>query len=409
MPDLSRRSFVGLSAAALAGTALAGTAAGLPLRRAAARPVQVAQSTSSAAGFAPGALDAVAETARGLDQLHSLVISRNGEIALAETFRGPGLETPVNVKSASKTLVAALVGAALARGVLPGGVPAGVETAIGEVAPQLIPPQADPQVADITLADLLSLQAGLERTSGANYGRWVESANWVAYALSRPLVRTPGEGFLYSTGSTHVAGAVLAEAAGRSLLDLARDWLGAPLGIEIPPWTRDPQGYYLGGNNMALSPLALWRFGEMVRQGGLWAGEAGGAERGQRVLPAAWIEASWRPRAVSPFSGHAYGYGWFLARLGSSESASGRASGDASGSGGLIRPENRPLAAARGPEAVEVAYARGYGGQMLYLVPHLGLTVAITSDPTRPARSAGYAGDLNRLLAERIVPAVEAE
>lgn len=370
----------------MAGAAGALALAALPRRPAGARtPV-------AAAGINPRALDAVAEAARGLDQLHSLVISRDGEIALAESFRGPGLETPVNVKSVSKTLVAALAGAALARGVLPGGVPEGAQTSLGELAPQLIPPRADPQVADITLADLLSLQAGLARTSGANYGRWVESRNWVAHALGQPFVRPPGGGFLYSTGSTHVAGAVLAEAAGRSLLDLARDWLGDPLGIEIPAWTRDPQGYYLGGNNMALSPLALWRFGEMVRQGGTW--------QGRRFLPAAWIEASWRPRAVSPFSGHAYGYGWFLARLGFSESASG--------SGGLRRPRDRALAAARAPEAVEVAYARGYGGQMLYLVPHLGLTVAITSDPTRPARSAGYAGDLNRLLAERIVPAVEA-
>ncbi len=377
-------------------TLLAGAAGALALAALPRRPAG-ARTSVAAAGFDPRALDAVAEAARGLDQLHSLVISRNGEIALAETFRGPGLETPVNVKSVSKTLVAALVGAALARGVLPGGVPqgddlGGTQTSLGELAPHLIPPQADPQVATITLADLLSLQAGLARTSGANYGRWVESRNWVAYALGQPFVRTPGDGFLYSTGSTHVAGAVLAEAAGRSLLELARDWLGEPLGIEIPPWTRDPQGYYLGGNNMALSPLGLWRFGEMVRQGGAWAGE--------QVLPAAWISASWRPRAVSPFSGHAYGYGWFLARLGSSERSSG--------SGGLIRTGNRALAAARAPEAVEVAYARGYGGQMLYLVPHWGLTVAITSDPTRPARSAGYAGDLNRLLAERIVSAVEA-
>ncbi|MEO1459812.1 MAG: 6-aminohexanoate hydrolase, partial [Pseudomonadota bacterium] len=56
----------------------------------------------------------------------------------------------------------------------------------------------------------------------------------------------------------------------------------------------------------------------------------------------------------------------------------------------------------------DAAYARGYGGQMLYVLPALELTVAITSDPTRPARSAGYAGALKRLVAEHAVPIAEA-
>jgi CubicO group peptidase (beta-lactamase class C family) len=334
---------------------------------------------AAASGFDPAGLRRVAERARGLDQLHGLVVSRDGEIAMAEAFRGPSLETPVNVKSVSKTLVAALVGAALDRGDLPGGVPDGAFRTLGEVAPGLIPEGADPRVAEIRLADLLSLQAGLARTSGANYGAFVASPDWVAHVLTRPFVAAPGAGFLYSTGSTHVLGAALAAATGRSLLEMARDWLGAPLDIEIPPWTRDPQGRYLGGNNMALSPLALWRFGEACRQGGTW--------QGRRVLPRAWLEASWRPRAVSPFSGHAYGWGWFLARLDDAPGGVARAGRD-------LEPE--------------LIYARGYGGQMLYLVPRLALTVAVTSDPTRPARSAGYAGALHRLLAEEIVSAAEA-
>jgi hypothetical protein len=41
------------------------------------------------------------------------------------------------------------------------------------------------------------------------------------------------------------------------------------------------------------------------------------------------------------------------------------------------------------------------------VVPDLALTVAITSDPTRPARSGGYFGELTRLIATEIVPAAE--
>jgi CubicO group peptidase (beta-lactamase class C family) len=292
--------------------------------------------------------------------LNAIVIGVDGAVVSAEAFRGPAVDRAVNVKSVSKTIVAALTGIAIDRGDLPG-----TAATLGEVAPGLIPRDADPRVAGITVADLLTMQAGLERTSGGNYGAWVESRNWVADALSRPMVGEPGAGMLYSTGSYHVLGAVLTEVTGRSLLEQARAGLGQPLDIDVPPWTRDPQGYYMGGNEMALSPLAMFRFGEVYR--------LGGAVDGARVLTEAWVAESLVPRTRSNFSGDDYGYGWFLREAGGHR----------------------------------MAYARGYGGQMIFVVPQLGLTVAITSDPTRPARSDGHVGDLQRLMAESIVPAAE--
>jgi CubicO group peptidase (beta-lactamase class C family) len=306
-----------------------------------------------------GAWARTADAARGQEQLHALVIARDGEVAFAEAFRGPGVERAVNVKSVSKTVVAALTGAAIDRGEI------GVQTTLGEVIPDLIPGGADPRVAGITVEDLMTLRAGLERTSGPAYGEWVSSGNWVADALGRPIVAEPGGRMLYSTGSVHVLGVALARASGQSLLAQARGRLGEPLGIEIPAWTRDPQGFYLGGNEMALSPLAMVRFGEMYRRGG----RSGGA----RVLSDGWVEASFVARTRSPFSGLDYGYGWFL----------GRAQGH------------------------RFALARGFGGQLICVVPDLGLTVAVTSDPTRPARSGGYFGDLMQLVEDDIIGEAE--
>jgi CubicO group peptidase (beta-lactamase class C family) len=292
--------------------------------------------------------------------LNARVLASDGEVVLAEAFRGPPVGRPVNVKSVSKSVVAALTGAAIDRGEI-----AGVEATLGDLIPDLIPADADPRVAAITVEDLLTLRAGLERTSGEGYGPWVSSRDWVGYALDRPMVAEPGGRMLYSTGSVHVLGAVLARASGESLLAQARTRLGDPLGIEIPAWTRDPQGFYLGGNEMALSPLAMARFGELYREGGR-AGDT-------QVLSEAWVTSSLVPRTRSPFSGLDYGYGWFLGR-------------------------------ARGHR---FALARGYGGQLIAVVPDLALTVAITSDPTQPARSGGYFGDLTRLIATEIVPAAE--
>lgn len=293
----------------------------------------------------------VADAARNMEQLHSLQIAQASTEVLAEAFRGPGLDRSANIKSVSKTIVATLTGIAIDRGDLPS-----ITATLGEAASGLIPAAADPRVADLTMEDLVTMRAGLDRTSGANYGNWVSSTNWVANALTRPFVAEPGGRMLYSTGSFHILGAALTEASGQSLHAQARDRLARPLGIDIPPWTRDPQGFYLGGNDMAMTPRALLRFGEMIRQGGIWDGT--------QVVSRDWLAQSFRPRTRSPWSGLSYGYGWFLG---------GR--GDA-----------------------RFMLARGYGGQVLCVMPGLDLTVAITSDPTRPARSAGYFGDLMALI-----------
>jgi hypothetical protein len=42
---------------------------------------------------------------------------------------------------------------------------------------------------------------------------------------------------------------------------------------------------------------------------------------------------------------------------------------------------------------------------MLYVVPGRALTVAVTSDPTRPARTHGYVGELHRLVRDEIIRA----
>jgi len=300
------------------------------------------------------------EAASRLPRIRSLLVLRNGQTLAEHRFNGgPPLDEPVNIKSASKSIISALVGIAIARGVLK-GVDQPVLSLLGSDAPR----NPDPRLARVTVGNLLSMQAGLERTSGEFYGRWVSSPNWVRSALARPFVDTPGGAMLYSTGNTHLLSAMLTKASGRSTLQLAREWLGTPLGINVPAWSADPQGIYFGGNEMRLSPRAMARFGELYRLGGVIDGT--------RVLPASWIAQSWTPRTVSPWSGGQYGYGWFIGQTASHP----------------------------------VRFAWGYGGQMIYVVPDLGLTVVMTSDPNG-ARDTGHIGALHSLLAGGIVPAAE--
>jgi len=293
-----------------------------------------------------------------LPRLHALIVARDGKPVIERVFRGPSLDAPVNVKSASKTIIDALIGIAVDKGLVKN-----VQQPILPLLQTRAPAGLTPKVGMITLDHLLSMRAGLERTSGRqNYGRWVMSPNWISFALTRPFVDEPGGGMLYSTGNTHLLSAILTDISGKDTLALAREWLGQPLGITVPAWTRDPQGVYFGGNEMALSPRALLRFGEMFRNGGTYDGK--------RVLPESWIRASWTPKTHDRHD-DGYGYGWFVTEA-----------------------HGHPI-----------YYAWGFGGQMLYVVPSLALTAVITSDSSTPFVETDYHCTLQTMVGDVLVPA----
>lgn len=285
--------------------------------------------------------EAALERAASLPRLHSLLVSHEGELVLEEYFNGASPSRPANIKSVSKSVISALIGIAIEQGHLNG-----VDQPIADFfADQL---GTDAGKAEITIEDLLTMQAGLETTSNRNYGAWVLSSNWVEFALNQPLELMPGTVMEYSTGNTHLLSAILTSATELTTLEYARQALAAPLGFRLLEWPRDPQGIYFGGNDMEMTPRQMLAFGE------LYLNE--GRADGRQIVPQEWVQASLRPRTESRReAGRYYGYGWWIRRT-----------------AGLQTP-----------------YAWGFGGQFIVLVPELDLVVVTTSDssPTREARS----------------------
>ena len=304
----------------------------------------------------PSSVKAVLDKAAGLQPLRVVLVSRHGQILEQRAFNGHSVSETTNIKSASKSIISALVGIAIDRGVLEG-----VDQKIAPILKGDLPRNPDPRLAEVTVGQLLSMQAGLSRMSGPNYGRWVSSRNWVRFALSEPFDGEPGGDMLYSTASTHLLSAILTRSAGKPTLALAREWLAPVKGFAIAAWERDPQGIYLGGNQMAMTPRSLLAFGEVYCNGGKTA-------EGRQVVSADWIRQSWIPRTTSRYTGDGYGYGWFLREIGGEQ----------------------------------VKFGWGYGGQMLYIVPALGLTVVMTSSDSGPSARSGYRDELHALLGDII-------
>jgi CubicO group peptidase (beta-lactamase class C family) len=296
-----------------------------------------------------------------LPRLRSLLVQSRGRLVGERYYRGATRATRANIKSASKSIVSALVGIAIARGAL-----RGVDQTVAELLPAYVDGRADPRKRAITVEDLLTMRSGLESTSFENYGRWVSSRNWVRSALDRPVVAERGGAggpMIYSTGSTHLLSAILTRATGMSTYHFARRFLAEPLGIALRPWQADPQGIYFGGNEMYLTPR------DMLKLGALYLN--GGAANGRQIVPREWIERSTQAYTRSGWSDNDYGYGWWI----------------------------------RTVRGHKVYYAWGYGGQFVFVVPDLELVVVTTSAADAATREHGHLEAIYALLEEYIVPA----
>lgn len=296
------------------------------------------------------------ERAEELKPLRTVVVAHRGKIVAERGFRGYTSKEPTAIMSASKSIISALVGIAIDKGILEG-----TDQKIITILRSDMPENADPRLSEITIGNLLSMQSGLRSISGEQYGAWTESRNWVRAVLAQPFEDNPGGGMIYSTGSTHLLSAILTKKTGRSTRSLASEWLGPLENFRIASWDRDPQGIYVGGNLMSMSPRSLLAFGELYRNGGV-------TPSGKRLISKEWIDESWKPRTNSRFTGDEYGYGWFTREI----------SGE------------------------QVRYGWGYGGQMLYIAPRIELTVVMTSDETTNSARTGHRDALHRLLAEII-------
>lgn len=304
-------------------------------------------------------LDSAFRRGAALPRLRSLLVARDGRLVRERYFRGAARDRAENIKSASKSIVSALVGIAIQQRHLEG-----VRQSIASFFPREFGTTTEPRKFGITIEDLLTMRSGLETTSFYNYGRWVSSGNWVRFALEQPMVADPGSEMIYSTGSSHILSAILTRATGRSTWDYANRQLAQPLGITLPRWQRDPQGIYFGGNDMYLTPRAMLAFGNLYLR-------RGRTLDGRQIVPARWVDSSFVSRTRSGWSGNEYGYGWW----------------------------NRQLAGHR------VYFAWGYGGQFIFVAPDLGLTVVTTSDPDERSREGDHLDAIYDLVERYIIPA----
>jgi CubicO group peptidase (beta-lactamase class C family) len=317
--------------------------------------------------------------------VRSILIVRNGYLVYERYWQGVDASDGHDIRSVTKSVISALVGIALADGAIES-----LDQTVGELLADHLPAEADPRMGRVTVRHLLGMTSGLpgdQTPSGEDpliFERIDRSPDRVRASLQVPLTAEPGSRWAYSNVSSDLLAVIVAETTGRSAMDFARERLFGPIGTSLdgafepvvvgwPPtpeqieqyrtsrvaWPRDAQGYHWGSGGLRLPARDLARFGYLYLNGGAWDGE--------QIVPADYVRDSTAPGRTETGANDDYGWQWWVSTGGDHASF----------------------------------LARGYGGQVIEVVPDLDLVAVVTSDPERRG------GDTHNLVEHAIAPAAD--
>jgi CubicO group peptidase (beta-lactamase class C family) len=273
-------------------------------------------------------------------EIHGVLIARHGRLVLEEYFHGADRDQPHDTRSASKSLTSVLIGAAIQS-----GVPLTPTSPVYRVMNGgSFPAGLDPRKSALTLQHLLNMSSGLDcddsdPESPGNEDRiWqqTEQPDWYRFILDLKNIRDPGAQAVYCSINPHLAGGVLARAAGRPLPDLFHDLVAQPLGIRQYYFNLTPSGDAYMGGGARLLPRDFMKLGQLMLNGGTW--------KGKRILSRDWVQRSTRPRY--DIGKLKYGYLWWMTQY--------------------------PF----GADSLPAFFASGNGGQYVIVVPKLDLVAA---------------------------------
>ena len=303
--------------------------------------------------------------------INSLLVLRNDYLVL-EAYFSPqyhGRDYRHPAKSITKSVTSALIGIALSQGRIES-----LQIDLPALFPQYPHLAAhDSPKRQITLEHLLTMTAGFqwdEFTLGYNSSdKMVASPDWIKHVLDLPLAHPTGERWIYNSGCSMLLSDILARAVGRPVDEYAREVLFDPIGLENYNWSLGKNGVINTAWGLAMSRRDLARIGVLYLNEGRWGD--------RQVVPPDWVRQStaMQVRGVDDYFPYAYGYQWWR----------------------LQDPE--PTVAML--EVNDAFFALGFGGQFIFVVPHLELVVVSTA--------ANFADDTRQffgLLREHIFPAL---
>lgn len=293
------------------------------------------------------------------------MVSIGGEVMFEAYGRGNSAGKRHDIRSATKSITALLVGELIEDGSLKS-----VSKKLSELLQdEFAHLDKDDPRRDITVEDALTMRTGLACNDWApasvgHEDKMYQTKDWAAFLLSQPLAYERGKHFSYCTGGVVLLGRVIEKLSGKPVPEFANERLFGPLGITEAKWEETPKGHTDTGGHLRLSLRDLHTIGRLVHAGGKW--------NGQQLIDPKWLTSSLMEQTRIPERRERYGYLWWR-------------------DGGTVKGKD-----------VSLIYAHGNGGNFIFIVPELDLVAAFTG------KNYGKRTQFipNQLVAQRIVPAL---
>lgn len=257
------------------------------------------------------------KTARGYQQVHSLLLYKSGALVLEQYQQGNNdfinfeqgikvvkgsqdfvwtADKPHYVASVTKAVTATLTGIALQQTGLT------VDATLAQLLPEDPMIKADAQKASISLHQLLSMQAGFvwDEWTGQDLVKLWQQQNFVDFLLQQPNTG-PGKSWTYNSALPNLVLTLLQKQLKQQLQPWAKQQLFDKLGFTKYRWDTQPDGVPEGSARLWLTPRDMLKLGILYLQQGQWQGE--------QLLPDGWVQQMTSPHAKSPAGDYGY-YFW---------------------------------------------------------------------------------------------------
>lgn len=224
----------------------------------------------------------------------AIVVVYSGRIVAEHYAPGFGKDTRLLGWSASKSVVATLVG---------------MLVAVGRLSLDAPPPvpewkAAGDARAKITLRQLLNMSSGLEFNEPYDPGSdstamLFERHDMGAYAASKKLAHPPGTVWSYSSGTANLLSRLVFQESGGTLANYeayARKHLFDPAGMTSATFEPDESGNFVGSSYLYATARDWARFGLLYLDRG--------TINGRRILPESWIDFVRAPAPADPSRGY---------------------------------------------------------------------------------------------------------
>ena len=235
-----------------------------------------------------------------------LLVVRHGWLVYERYYGRGNREANPDMASCGKAFTSISCGIMLKekRDQIPNGLDEKVFTA--QYLPEAFP-LVDPDKAKIKLGHLLTMTSGMREGNNTGYVRgekvkppaaaFDRKADIDAAALHTPQWCKPGEGYSYSTGSTHVASIVLRHLVGMEMQQYIDEQLAKPMQFGRWGYAKHMGDVTLshtpGGFGIALRSTDALRFAYLLLHQGQW--------QGRELVPADYIALCGR---MSPYNPH---------------------------------------------------------------------------------------------------------